>query len=326
MEVDGLVNGLAVGKYLWVKVRMPIDKPLMRGTTVEVDDGGKTIWCPFEYEYLPNFCFICGVIGHLDRECSSILKKGEDPQFGKWLRWLPPKKHNFFDTRRGWSDGGGGRRQTNWGSGGSKHSSDGPSWRKENALSKVNEKVTEVGEKEVSNLLAIKVSKEKGEKTIEPKGLEGKPSENIFAQWGVTGCAKNNFLEEGVEGMHARIEDDREFDGKSQGKTGAAVNEDTRTSLENNVRSNEGAGDKKPICGKEGKKAFKRQLRKDITGVATANTVMVGMKRGVEDMDMEVDTTVRSKKAKEGVAEIVGVVTTNKTKNAGLSQQLRGQK
>jgi hypothetical protein len=46
----------------------------------------------------------------------------------------------------------------------------------------------------------------------------------------------------------------------------------------------------------------------------------------VEDMDMEVDTTVRSKKAKEGVAEIVGVVTTNKTKNAGLSQQLRGQK
>jgi hypothetical protein len=79
METDGLQDGLAFGKYLRVKVRMPINMPLMRGTTVEIDENGRTIWCPFEYEFLPDFCYICGMIGHLDKECDLKCKKGEDP-------------------------------------------------------------------------------------------------------------------------------------------------------------------------------------------------------------------------------------------------------
>jgi hypothetical protein len=35
---------------------MSIKKPIMRGTMIEVEGGKRTIWCPFEYEYCPNFC------------------------------------------------------------------------------------------------------------------------------------------------------------------------------------------------------------------------------------------------------------------------------
>jgi hypothetical protein len=44
LEVDGVENGLAVGKYLRVKVRMSITEPIMRGTMVEVDDKGTMRW------------------------------------------------------------------------------------------------------------------------------------------------------------------------------------------------------------------------------------------------------------------------------------------
>jgi hypothetical protein len=126
MEMDGVEDGMAVGKCLWVKVRMQITSPLMRGTTMEVDEKGRTIWCPFEYEFLPDFCFVCGIVGHVERECNVKLKKGEEPQFGKWLKWVPPKRG--WEGRKGWNDGGG-RRSVGWGNQGSRSRSDGPSWR-----------------------------------------------------------------------------------------------------------------------------------------------------------------------------------------------------
>jgi hypothetical protein len=43
-------------------------------------------WCPFEYEFLPDSCFTCGIIGHCDRSCSIKLGRGEKQQFGKWLK------------------------------------------------------------------------------------------------------------------------------------------------------------------------------------------------------------------------------------------------
>jgi hypothetical protein len=117
MEMDGVEDGMAVGKCLQVKVRMQITSPLMRGTTMEVDDKGRTIWCPFEYEFLPDFCFVCGIVGHVERECNVKLKKGEEPQFGKWLKWVPPKRG--WESRKGWNDGGG-RRSVGWGNQGSR--------------------------------------------------------------------------------------------------------------------------------------------------------------------------------------------------------------
>jgi hypothetical protein len=84
--MDGVENGMAIGKCLRIKVKWELAKPLMRGTMVEVDEKGRKLWCPIGYEFLPDFCFICGIIGHVDKECDRKLSKGEEPQYGKWLK------------------------------------------------------------------------------------------------------------------------------------------------------------------------------------------------------------------------------------------------
>jgi hypothetical protein len=92
MEVDGMEDNLEIGRCLRIKVRKCLAEPLMHGMMVEIDEKGKTIWCPMEYEHLPDFCYICGLIGHVEKSCSQKLKRVEELQFGKWLRWVPPKR------------------------------------------------------------------------------------------------------------------------------------------------------------------------------------------------------------------------------------------
>lgn len=59
-------------------------------------------WCPLVYEYLPNFCYTCGLIGHIDRICEVQLKKGEAQRFSRSLRIIPEKK-KYGDFNRGLS-------------------------------------------------------------------------------------------------------------------------------------------------------------------------------------------------------------------------------
>jgi len=75
MELDE--NDSAVGRFLRIKVRLDVRKPLMRGVNVCVGEEEKPLWCPVEYEYLPDFCYTCGIIGHTDRSCGVQIPKGE---------------------------------------------------------------------------------------------------------------------------------------------------------------------------------------------------------------------------------------------------------
>jgi hypothetical protein len=179
LEVDGVVDGMAVGKFLRVKVRMNISVPLMRGTMVVVDDKGSSKWCPFEYEYLPDFCFTCGIIGHLDRGCSIKLKRGEEAQFGKWLRWLPPRRQGVGE-RKNWSENWG--KQTGaGGNGGGRLGSDARWWRKDDPTLKDRERSSADGkEKESSNTQKKQMEKEdtlsgtvKEQLLLEDTGLGG---------------------------------------------------------------------------------------------------------------------------------------------------------
>lgn len=65
-EVDVGEDGMAVGRVLRIKVLIDIRKPLMRGIMVTVGTGAeeREKWCPFAYEFLPDFCYVCGRIGH----------------------------------------------------------------------------------------------------------------------------------------------------------------------------------------------------------------------------------------------------------------------
>lgn len=85
-------DGLAVGQVLRIKVTIDIRQPIMRGITVKVGKDEKEKWCPFAYEFLPVFCYTCGRIGHIDKQCEIRLAAGETQQFSKLLRYIPEKK------------------------------------------------------------------------------------------------------------------------------------------------------------------------------------------------------------------------------------------
>jgi hypothetical protein len=134
IEVAVGEDGLAVGEFLRVHIRMYIKKPLLRGITINIGENMLPKWCPFEYEYLPDFCFTCGLLGHVDRSCSIKLKKGEQQQYGKWLKAAIHKKDETSGAQRWVEDAsfGGNRRGPGFGfSGRSRGSgSDSDSWRK----------------------------------------------------------------------------------------------------------------------------------------------------------------------------------------------------
>lgn len=92
MDVDVEENGTAAGCYLRIKVRIDIRNPIMRGVTLDIEEeDGKERWCPFQYEFLPEFCHCCGIIGHIDKNYSVSIPLA-DRQYGNWLRVLPPKR------------------------------------------------------------------------------------------------------------------------------------------------------------------------------------------------------------------------------------------
>lgn len=74
-------DGTAMGEFMRIKIHMDIRVPLMRGVMVDVGVGDevKPLWCPLCYEFLPEFCYICGIIGHTDRLCDKKLEKGDTP-------------------------------------------------------------------------------------------------------------------------------------------------------------------------------------------------------------------------------------------------------
>lgn len=102
LEVDTDEDGSAVGGYLLVKVLMDARKALIGGVMMEGVAGEKENWCGVKYEFLPNFCYSCGVLGHVE-ECDDKVWKEEEQQFGDWLRVLPMKQRDV----RGWSSEGG---------------------------------------------------------------------------------------------------------------------------------------------------------------------------------------------------------------------------
>jgi hypothetical protein len=92
LSMDKDEDNTAVGRYLRIKVRIDIRKPLMRGVTLCVGKEEKSLWCPVVYEFLPKFCYTCGIIGHIDKVCSQKLKEGEEQQFSKKLRFIPERR------------------------------------------------------------------------------------------------------------------------------------------------------------------------------------------------------------------------------------------
>ena len=78
------------GRFVRVRVRIDVTKPLCRGRVVDLEEGGR-VWVSFKYERLPIICYWCGRLDHDERNCSLWIEsrgslKPQDKQFGPFMR------------------------------------------------------------------------------------------------------------------------------------------------------------------------------------------------------------------------------------------------
>lgn len=67
----GVIRSEIAGDLCHLKINLDVQKPLLRGIFVSIDDKNKS-WISFKYEKLPVFCFGCGRIGHSLNDCDEL--------------------------------------------------------------------------------------------------------------------------------------------------------------------------------------------------------------------------------------------------------------
>ncbi|XP_075640627.1 uncharacterized protein At4g02000-like [Castanea sativa] len=89
LEVDVPESRVQWAKCLRVKIWIDVTRRLVRGKMVTIE-GGESRWINFKYEWLPNFCYNCGMLSHALRDCpnssENLLQKNNNLQDGVWLR------------------------------------------------------------------------------------------------------------------------------------------------------------------------------------------------------------------------------------------------
>lgn len=75
-------------QFVRIRVTLEIQKPLKKRMKIK-REGGNWSWLNFKYERLGNFCFVCGILGHTERECNIVYanpNKVVERAYGGWLR------------------------------------------------------------------------------------------------------------------------------------------------------------------------------------------------------------------------------------------------
>lgn len=92
-------------EFMRVKVLVEIDKPLRR--VVKIATGhNSSKWCGLQYERLEDFCFYCGRLDHVDRDCQAPVPSGESKavvyEYGPWLGSSPKRraKLSYYERER----------------------------------------------------------------------------------------------------------------------------------------------------------------------------------------------------------------------------------
>ncbi|KAK4422121.1 hypothetical protein Salat_2163100, partial [Sesamum alatum] len=89
-DVSFVDNSVHSPVSLRLRVSLDVRKPLLRKTKLRSLDGQETI-VNFTYERLGNFCYLCGVLGHVDTLCElryadDFVDPGSPVPYGPWLR------------------------------------------------------------------------------------------------------------------------------------------------------------------------------------------------------------------------------------------------
>jgi len=80
-------------KSLRVKVLMDLREPFTDEIALDTENG-QVASLPVKYERLPNICYYCGRVGHVEKDCEAKDEDGEGGStygFGEWMRASPWK-------------------------------------------------------------------------------------------------------------------------------------------------------------------------------------------------------------------------------------------
>ncbi|XVF23598.1 hypothetical protein REPUB_Repub13aG0053100 [Reevesia pubescens] len=85
------------GRFLRFKVSIDVGKPMIRGVWVTDGLTKEKYFTKLKYERLPNLCFWCGCLGHVDKDCESKdadVNSSRKP-YGDWMKVSPlPTRSN----------------------------------------------------------------------------------------------------------------------------------------------------------------------------------------------------------------------------------------
>lgn len=80
LEVES--DGIPWDKSVRLKILLDVMKPLRRIQQVRSRDG-KVVVVEIKYERLPNFCYACEVLGHIERDCLMVAEESME-EVKKW--------------------------------------------------------------------------------------------------------------------------------------------------------------------------------------------------------------------------------------------------
>lgn len=91
----GTILDVEFDRIVWdrstrLKILLDVTKLLHRIQNIHSKDGN-IVMIEVKYERLPNFCYVCGKLGHIKRECQSISEdvSDEEKQWGSCLKASP---------------------------------------------------------------------------------------------------------------------------------------------------------------------------------------------------------------------------------------------
>ncbi|KAL0434671.1 UNVERIFIED_CONTAM: hypothetical protein Sradi_0175000 [Sesamum radiatum] len=91
------------GASMRIQVAIDVRQPLRRFMKLRTETGEQST-ISFTYERLPNFCYSCGTLCHLTRDCllqyeEGYRKSDTNEQYGAWLREPPRTRSNMIRIR-----------------------------------------------------------------------------------------------------------------------------------------------------------------------------------------------------------------------------------